>query len=278
MTKNKINLINMNRLTLFFLIAITILLSVLLPAADTFAAKEKTFTGIVIKNDYYKLTFRTTSAATYTAVPSGAVLVRKNGSPMQFSEILIGDKIEVRGTVWNDNSINASYVRNMSLYAHTGTFTGKITSINPSGNNFTLDSKAHGSQTITTSPLTSYVKGSKAGMFRDIELGASVIVKGTWERNSSNVTARLVEITVRLINIDVTGKLVMKNSTHLTIAADNMVLYGVDISKAKIQNKFGKTLAREKLNMGDTVRVQGKHIAEQVLITATTIKDLSVVK
>jgi len=242
------------------------------------AAKSKTLTGIVIKNESNRIVFKTSSAATYSAEGVMASVVRKNGSPMKFNEIISGDKVEVSGMVWPDNSINASYIRNMSLYVHTGTFVGKISSIDPSMGNFTIESRQNGTQIIYTSPTTTFKKGSGSGMFKDLQMGANATIKGTWERSNSYVNATGIEIKVRLVNIDITGKLALKTPSSFTVVGENNVIYGIDISSATLDNKNGKSLGWAKFNMGDILRVKGKHLLEGWQIYGTNIKNLSVTK
>ncbi len=239
---------------------------------------EKVFSGTITKINGSQFVFKTTSAATYNAETGSAVLARKNGATMKFDEVLIGDKLEVKGRLWPDNSISASYIRNMSLYVHNGTFNGKITAIDPSNLNFTMQSKQYGTQTIRTNELTNYKKNSKNSTFRDLELGYTAKVKGIWDRTNSNVLAKDVQTTARLVNISVTGRLAMKNLYALTIEGDNHVIYGVDANKAKLVDKNGKTISLGLFNIGDTLKVEGKHVSENVQVIATKIKDESVIK
>ena len=79
------------------------------------AAVPKTFSGTVIKIYGSGVVFKSTSAATYSADLANAVLTRKNGAAMKLEEILIGDKVNVIGTLWADNSISATSIKDMSL-------------------------------------------------------------------------------------------------------------------------------------------------------------------
>jgi hypothetical protein len=237
---------------------------------------QKTFTGTVTKISGNQVTFKTNSAASYMADTGSASLVRRNGAAMRLEEIVVGDKVQVGGRLWQDGSMNASYIRNMSLYVHNGTFTGKIIAINP-GNSLTIQSKTHGIQTIQTSPLTVYKKNGKTGTLGDVVYGITVTVKGTWERNNTTVVAKEVDAKIRLLNIDITGQLVMRSDAALTVLA-NGVAYGVDITKAQIKSKNNKIIKPSELTLSGQVRVQGKHLSESPSITATTVKDLTLVK
>lgn len=262
---------------IFRLFTIVICAVALYPSPAT-ATAPKTLTGVVTKIYAGQITFTTTSAATYTAETVGASLVRKNGAAMQISEILVGDKLQVTGQVWNDNSISASLVQDNSLYAHTGTFSGKIISISPSDFSFVLQSKAHGSQTIHTNTLTAFSKNGSGAGFNTLALGMTATVKGMWDRNNSNILATSVAASFRLINIYFTGSLSMQNGSSLTIIGNGNVIYGVDINGASLQNKNGLPIVAGQLKIGDTLRVWGKHISGSVQISATKVKDSSITK
>lgn len=244
----------------------------------TQAVSVKTYTGSVVSVSGSTVVVANGNAAKYRADVGSAVLVRKNGATMSFAEILVGDKVEVKGTLWGDNSISASTLRNMSLYTHSGSFSGKLIEINPGDSSFTLQSSKYGNQKITTDSLTVFKKNTSASTFKDLELGMSMSVKGAWDRTTAYVSAREVSGSLRLINIDFTGALYMKSDSSFTVIGNGDVIYGVDITKAKLQNKSGKTLNFSLINLGDTLRVQGKHVSGSVKVIGTVIKDNSVLK
>jgi hypothetical protein len=242
------------------------------------AAGTKTITGYVQKVSGSTVVMSCSNGAKYSAEVGQATLIRKNGPAMQLAEILVGDKVEVKGTLWGDNSISANVLRNMSLYTHNSSFSGKITDIDPQDGSFTLQSSKYGNQTIKTDSLTVFKKNSSAATFKDLELGMSMAIKGAWDRTTTIIAAREVRGTLRLINIDFTGTLTMKSDSAITVIGNGNVIYGVDITKAKLQNKNGKTLSLLLFNLGDTIRVQGKHVSGSVKVVGETIKDLSVTK
>lgn len=242
------------------------------------ASQPKTFTGTVTQITGNQVFFRSSSAAAYRAeLLPAAILVRRYGAPLQPMEILPGDRIEVKGTPWSDNSISATYFRDLSLYAHSGTFSAKIETIDPLHSAFTMLGR-WGPQTVQTDGLTVFRKNGVDAALSQLTPGMSVAVKGTWERSNSIVAAKQVLATVRLLNVDFTGEIVMKNDLALTVVGDNQVIYGVDVSKAALQNKNAKPLPFSRYGYNDRVRVWGKHAAESVSVTATRVEDLSVSK
>lgn len=254
-----------------------VLACLLLPSV-AFASAVKTFSGTVTKINGSQIFFATTSAANYSAEVGSASLVRKNGAVMQFADFLVGDKVEIIGTLWNDNSISASSVKDLSLYAHTGTFAGKIISISPADFSFVMQSKAYGNQTIATNNFTSFTKNGSVAAFKDLSLGMATTVKGMWDRSNTNLVATAVTGTLRLIDIYFTGIVSIQGANSLTVIGNGNVIYGVDLSKAILQSKNGKPLAFYEIKVGDALRVWGKHISGSVQIVGTEIKDSSVIK
>lgn len=240
------------------------------------SGQEKSLTGTVTKLYGNQVLFKTANAVVYAAETSSTLLVRKNGTPMHYTDFVVGDKIEVRGRVWSDNSVSATYMRDLTLYVHNGTFTGKIVGIDQTTSTIALQGAQYGVQTIHTNLQTVYMKNSSIVPMQNIVVGMSATIKGTWERTRSHVTAREVRATVRLLNIDVTGQLVLKDGLALTVVSDG-VLYAVDASTAKVKSKNNKSMTVPDLALS-TVRVQGKHIQESPHITASTIKDLTTIK
>jgi hypothetical protein len=257
---------------------ITAIITCLLIPLCGLAAGSKTFTGTVTGFSGNQIIFSTASAAKYAADTGSAQLSRKNGAVMLFPEILVGDKIEVKGTLWGDNSISASSVRNLSLYTHTGTFTGKISTINTADSSFVMASKTYGNQTIHTNNFTSYTKNGSGATFKDLVLGMTAKVKGVWDRNNTNITATTINGTYRLINIYFTGTLSIKNGSAFTVIGNGNVIYGVDVSGAVLQSKNGKPMQLGEYNVGDSLRVWGKHLSGGVAVVGTQIKDSSITK
>ena len=179
--------------------------------------------------------------------------------------------------VWQDNSVNAVLVRNLSLYVHNSTFTGKVTATDGPNGIFTMQSRQHGTQIVHIHNLVIYKRNNGSATVQDLSVGVTTKVKGTWERTSQHITATTVTISARLLNIDITGEIVVKGPDGITVVADR-VMYGVDIANAKLQSKNGKPILPAELTAGGAVKVQGKHIAESPRITALLVKDLSVIK
>jgi hypothetical protein len=222
--------------------------------------------------------FKTSAAASYKTETGTAALVRKNGAAMDFKELAVGDKVQVQGRLWPDNSINASFVRDLSLYVHNSTFKGKITGIAPHELSFTMHSRQYGTQTVRTDKYTEFKKNKAPAAFKDLCLGMTAEVKGMWERAHTVVAARLVSAALRLRSITITGECKMTSPAAFTVVGENLVIYGIDITKAKLQKKNGRPLALRAFIPGQKLKVQGRHAAESVQVYASIVKNLSVAK
>ncbi len=248
----------------------------LLPVFKAQGLEPKTLNlnGTVTQISGLQVYFKSPSSAKYTAEISTAKLFRKNGTEISVSEILPGDKIEVKGKVWPDNSINAEYVKNLSLYPHRSTFIGKITGINFQKSEFTLESGSV-SRLVKTSQLTAYKNSGSISGFSNLEIGMSATVKAAWERKDSVLTAESVEAKQKLINITITGTLVMTSPEAFTIVGDNNVIYGISLNNAVLVSKSGKKLSLSAFQNGQQVKVEGKHTSGLVKIFATKIRNLN---
>ncbi len=249
----------------------------ILPISSS-ASVIKTINGTVTSIDGSQVNLSTVSAAKYSVELGAAQLTRKNGSVIKFSEILVGDKVQATGTLWDDNSMNATTLKDNSLYAHNSTFTGKITTINPVDSSFTMQSKDNGDQSIYTNNFTAFTKNGSSSGFNNLELGMTATVKGMWDRNKNNILASNIEGSFRLIAIEFTGYLSMRSDTALTVVGNGNVIYGVDITKATILNSKSKAVPIGAFKLGDNIRVWGKHISGMVAVTASKVKDTSLTK
>lgn len=239
-------------------------------------AAETALVGTVTARYGNQIVLKTTAATEYRVEASYVSLVRRNGSPLSMEDVLTGDKLEVRGQVWADHSVSASAIRDVSVYTHTGTFTGKISAVDPVNRVFVLQSSQGGPQTIHTTAASAFTKNSTSVEFKDVGVGMSATVRGTWERSKQDVIATSVRVTVRLLNIDITGDVTLKDGLALTVAA-NGVLYSVDATGATAKSKNNKPIALTELGLG-RARVWGKHIAESTVVKAERIKYLDLTK
>lgn len=105
------------------------------------------------------------------------------------SEISVGDWVNVKGT-WTDNNqttLQATWIRDVSIQKRKGTFIGNITSM--SGSTFVLASQNRGNQTVTYSSTTQIVDNANNSISSSsLKVGDRVRVKGMWDRKFSTIT------------------------------------------------------------------------------------------
>jgi hypothetical protein len=237
-----------------------------------FGSAPKIYSGNVTRIIGTQVEFSDNRGVYYTVQTQGTTLTRRYGAPMLTEEIIPGDKIQVTGTVRPDNNIAAILVRDMSLYAHNSTFSGKIITVNSLCNYIIIDSRQWGTQTIHINSFTVFKKNTVSSTITDLTAGMTVTVKGAWERTGKDVNATSVQAIIRLVAIDITGELVMRGDTSLTIIANNTI-YGIDLTHAQLQNKKGQPIVVYQFGMDDTLHVWGKHITGSTEIVASKVKD-----
>lgn len=237
--------------------------------------KNITLTGIVVRSQTNQVYFVTNSAGRYSAEISQAKLSRRNGSAMLLSEILPGDKLEVKGNIWPDNSINAESVRNLSLYPRKTTISGKILSIDVLEKSLFVQSPGKQPQKVKTNQFTIFKVNSVAFGFDTLESGLNLKAEGVWERQGDTVEASLIQVSSRLVNIDFNGEVVMVSPLAITVLAENNVIYGVNIEAAKLQNKKNKVIPIGQFSPGQKVRVWGRHISGKEKVFASRVKNSS---
>jgi len=79
----------------------------------------------------------------------------------------------------------------------------------------------------------------------------------------------------KLEPIIVTGKLIAKTSANLRIVTDSGIAFSINISKAKLMLKSGKTAALSDFNINDQIKIEGQHAANKTYILANTAQDMS---
>jgi hypothetical protein len=107
----------------------------------------------------------------------------------KFSEISVGDTVDVYGTWANDakTEINARFIRDLSIQMRYGAFFGTVKTI--SETEIVIDTYKRNSQIIIVTSETKLVNRKmediKTG---DILIGHRIRVKGLWNNNSNTIT------------------------------------------------------------------------------------------
>lgn len=232
-------------------------------------AQEQSVRGVVQRVVYQRVQVKTTAGRIYDAEVSSALLQRKNGLPMELSELRTGDVVEMAGSVWPDSSMTVARLRNVSLYPHSATLTGKVLAVDVAASRVRFRTSAYGEHVAEVGTGTVIQVKDAPPAVQYIAPGMTVTVKGSWERDRSVVMARSMRVTYRLLSVRVMGSVVGQVGTDLTVVADG-VLYAVHAAGMAVQGlPSGQPLA---WLVGRTVRVEAKHVAESLDLQPTRIQ------
>lgn len=106
--------------------------------------------------------------------------------------IVIGNRTKNSDGTFSSTSIDATYIRNMSIQRRFAVFAGEVTSKTTS--TLTIKTIARGNQTIYISSNTEYKERNKKIAFADISVGDKVIVKGElWDRVNEKIDAKTIQ-------------------------------------------------------------------------------------
>lgn len=242
------------------------------PARPHVRVHLSSWTGTVTNISGSTFTLTASNGGIYTVDASAAKAYRRFGAAMQVGDIQPGDSVVVKGSV-DGSSIKAEYVRDTSLQARNGVFSGKVTAL--SGSSFTLQTYGRGQQTVNIDGSTVFKKNGQPAQVSDLAVGSQVRVAGVWDKTNNNVSAKYVNIVVRMVRANLTGTLTAVSNPTLTISGSNGMTYTVDAAKARVVNKSGGKLGLGDLSIGDNLRIYGRHEAGSVNVTAILVRDLS---
>ena len=104
-------------------------------------------------------------------------------------EFSVGNKVNVHGKFTDEakTTILAKMIRNLSIMKRHGVFHGDVTAKN--SDNFVIDSKQRGSQTVYFSSSTKFEKRNEEVMtYADLQVGHKVRIKGLWDKTLNQIT------------------------------------------------------------------------------------------
>lgn len=136
----------------------------------------------------------TTTESWTVNVTSTTKLYRKYLKTATLEEFLVGDKVEARGTLAGDNTLNARWVRNSSLTIKYGDFQGTVLSVDADAKTFVLRTKEKklGDVTVTVTDATKYVDENGLRAFADISAGDKLKVLGTYNSSTKKIASTRV--------------------------------------------------------------------------------------
>lgn len=141
------------------------------------------------------LTFTGSASTTFTVDTTNSKILSRYSAPLQFSDLQIGDQIEVSGKA-TGTSIPATLVRDVASKVRIGLFEGTVVSKN--GESFVLKNPSYtvqAEETVTTDSSTLFVKSNQSpASFADLAVGAHVTVTGVSDRTGTTIGATAISI------------------------------------------------------------------------------------
>lgn len=131
---------------------------------------------------------------TWVVDANSANLIRKFGGKSNISEFMVGDSVDVRGTVSPSGSwtIVANTVRDYSIQERNATFSGTISNVNQQAQTFSFTSNARGVLGVTMDAAVKIYLNGKLASFSDLADNMKATVSGVWNRKQDGLIAKKI--------------------------------------------------------------------------------------
>ncbi len=126
-----------------------------------------------------------------TVEASEAKLIRIPNTSISLSDIKVGDRVWVHG-VRSENKIEATTIYDISAEVKPAVAKGEVTAID--GDNITLETKHHGTITVTADDDTVIKQDGETAAAGDIEVGSRVKVFGWLNKLTDFFSAVLIKL------------------------------------------------------------------------------------
>lgn len=232
------------------------------------------YTRLIWGTSFVRLVVKTTPATK---------IYRKYGEIATVSEVKLNDFINITGELETGSdslTIIADQITDLSILTKASTFSGTVSSIDSSAQNFVMKRKSGDSVTVSVTSAT-ITKGSLTIGLDQIKVGDSITnVSGVYDYGTNTIKADKIIVyidkaiflsqnyqgTLRIINQTMPPTFVVTvGSTDYTIKTS---------SQTQFLNKNKENVALKRFVEGDTVRIYG---AREEVIPYTTI-DAEVVR
>ncbi len=131
------------------------------------------------------------------STPSTSVL-RGTGEATTYEEIKVGDYLNMQGTLESGAEalvLVPTLIRNISVQKEHVAFSGKVVSVNVSGNSFTLSTGNQGQITVSVDGNTVFSKGSRTIDLSRLLIGdTTTSISGVFDHNTKTLAASRVHI------------------------------------------------------------------------------------
>ena len=212
---------------------------------------------------------------TYTVDTTGAKFVRRFGAAMVLGDIQVNDQLSVWGTV-DGTTLKALYIRDMSLQAFHGEFSGVVKSIDASSTfmSFVLTTKNRNDQTIYTVSSTVFKKNGVVILPSAVQVGSEVRVDGVWDRVNANVMAKTVVLKLETRPVEISGTVTVSNGSIVVVTRNNLT-YSADTTHTLFVGKDFHLVSAADVKTGDSVTVHAIRTNQSMSVIAYLVRDLS---
>ncbi len=200
-------------------------------------------------------TVQESDGSVVTVDTDSSTMFEMGGQPASFSDLAVGQTVEVEGTAQSDGSILASQV---NIEVEETEVSGTVQSIDSGSMSFTVQESDGTMVTIDTNSSTVFRMGNQSASFTDLAVGDSVEVTGITQADGSVLASRVnieapetqpVEIQGTVSSIDTTG------GTFVVTTASGDVT--VDTNASTQWHGQGHPSGIGDLAVGDQVQVEG---------------------
>ncbi len=234
----------------------------------------------------------TAGATVYTVnVTADTKIVRKYNGTSDLGEFLVGDTVEVRGTLSNDvlNSIAATRIKNTSIQRKDGTFKGKVVAKNCDDGYFTFKPDERAQQTVYFTTGTKFTRGGEKIGCASLIANERAKVIGVWRKTTNRIDADRVIVDLRTISGTITSITLTAGGLPATVTIDRKVkvkatgfrmstseseslttteTWTLNITSAtKLYRHYLKTATIEEFLVGDKLEARGTLAGEKTLNT-----------
>lgn len=237
--------------------------------------KKSTVEGTVTALNGSAISVKKGNGSVVIVQAANAKIVRRFGATMTLADIQTNDRLLIVGTVATGTEVVASHIRDLSLQARNGTFSGSISSVSSGTKTFVLQTNNRDAQTIIVNAATKITKNGNTATFSDLAVSGIVRVTGVWNRTNENVTATSISLTTPLVRVHIQGKVTVDGDSEITIVTDDQKTYIVDLKKSEVRFSQEERMNKKQIQLGDRLDIWAKSEVNSTRLNAYAIRNLS---
>ncbi len=172
--------------------SITAISATTLPADIT--VKLEKITPKQLKN--YPSTFPVLGNTLVAHLTADTKIVRKYAGKANFSELAVGDQVEITGKLQTDGTVLATRVKDNAIHVTFNAKKGAVTAIDATAKTFTIKNNNKEFKIFVTADTKFAKAGVTAPTLADLKVGDEVVVRGVVRQAVNEVTADSVVIKI----------------------------------------------------------------------------------